>query len=328
MAVYLIDYENVHYAGWEGIEHLTKEDEVILFYSENASTIPMDLHIKVATSGARLRYIHVEKTGKNYLDFQLSALSGYLVAESGQEEFVVVSKDTGFNAIVDFWNQQDFLDKKIHFARREQIALTSSKKAVAKKAGSKKTVKQTTKKAEPKQTVKQTTKKAESKKTVKQTTKKAEPKQTVKQTTKKAEPKQTVKQTTKKAETKATAKKTDTKQAAKTKAEKTKAEKTKVEKEEPKTNASKDNNTKQKLAEKIKAEVKKPAVKKTLSAQEKSEIREAVSGLKLAPSDYTKIYRIFRESEDKQVYNTALVKGFKNQDKGNEIYKATRKLMK
>ena len=304
MAVYLIDYENVHYAGWEGIEHLTKEDEVILFYSENASTIPMDLHIKVATSGARLRYIHVEKTGKNYLDFQLSALSGYLVAESGQEEFVVVSKDTGFNAIVDFWNQQDFLDKKIHFARREQIALTSSKKAVAKKAGSK---------------------------------------QTVKQTTKKAEPKQTVKQTTKKAETKATAKKTDTKQAAKTKAaktkaaktkaektkaEKTKAEKTKVEKEEPKTNASKDNNTKQKLAEKIKAEVKKPAVKKTLSAQEKSEIREAVSGLKLAPSDYTKIYRIFRESEDKQVYNTALVKGFKNQDKGNEIYKATRKLMK
>ena len=284
MAVYLIDYENVHYAGWEGIEHLTKEDEVILFYSENASTIPMDLHIKVATSGARLRYIHVEKTGKNYLDFQLSALSGYLVAESGQEEFVVVSKDTGFNAIVDFWNQQDFLDKKIHFARREQIALTSSKKAVAKKAGSKKTVKQTTKKAEPKQTVKQTTKKAE---------------------------------------TKATAKKTDTKQAAKTK-----AEKTKVEKEEPKTNTSKDNNTKQKLAEKIKAEVKKPAVKKTLSAQEKSEIREAVSGLKLAPSDYTKIYRIFRESEDKQVYNTALVKGFKNQDKGNEIYKATRKLMK
>ena len=284
MAVYLIDYENVHYAGWEGIEHLTKEDEVILFYSENASTIPMDLHIKVATSGARLRYIHVEKTGKNYLDFQLSALSGYLVAESGQEEFVVVSKDTGFNAIVDFWNQQDFLDKKIHFARREQIALTSSKKAVAKKAGSKKTVKQTTKKAEPKQTVKQTTKKAE---------------------------------------TKATARKTDTKQAAKTK-----AEKTKVAKEEPKTNASKDNNTKQKLAEKIKAEVKKPAVKKTLSAQEKSEIREAVSGLKLAPSDYTKIYRIFRESEDKQVYNTALVKGFKNQDKGNEIYKATRKLMK
>ena len=284
MAVYLIDYENVHYAGWEGIEHLTKEDEVILFYSENASTIPMDLHIKVATSGARLRYIHVEKTGKNYLDFQLSALSGYLVAESGQEEFVVVSKDTGFNVIVDFWNQQDFLDKKIHFARREQIALTSSKKAVAKKAGSK---------------------------------------QTVKQTTKKAEPKQTVKQTTKKAETKATAKKTDTKQAAKTK-----AEKTKVEKEEPKTNTSKDNNTKQKLAEKIKAEVKKPAVKKTLSAQEKSEIREAVSGLKLAPSDYTKIYRIFRESEDKQVYNTALVKGFKNQDKGNEIYKATRKLMK
>ncbi|MDD6147506.1 MAG: PIN domain-containing protein [Lachnospiraceae bacterium] len=297
MAVYLIDYENVHYAGWEGIEHLTKEDEVILFYSENASTIPMDLHIKVATSGARLRYIHVEKTGKNYLDFQLSALSGYLVAESGQEEFVVVSKDTGFNAIVDFWNQQDFLDKKIHFARREQIALTSSKKAVAKKAGSKKTVKQTTKKAEPKQTVQQTTKKAE--------------------------PKQTVKQTTKKAETKVTARKTDTKQAAKTK-----AEKTKVEKEEPKTNASKDNNTKQKLAEKIKAEVKKPAVKKTLSAQEKSEIREAVSGLKLAPSDYTKIYRIFRESEDKQVYNTALVKGFKNQDKGNEIYKATRKLMK
>lgn len=149
MSVYLIDYENVHYAGWEGIDKLTNKDEVILFYSENASTIPMELHIKVVNSGANLRYIHVAKTAKNYLDFQLSALSGYLVAQTNQTEFVVVSKDTGFNAVVDFWNHQDFAGREVRFSRREQIAEVPA----VKKADPKKAAKQTaTKKIEIKKT--------------------------------------------------------------------------------------------------------------------------------------------------------------------------------
>lgn len=134
MSVYLIDYENVHFAGWEGIDKLTEEDQVVLFYSDNASTIPMEISIKVARSKAELQYIHVDRMAKNYLDFQLAALAGYMVATSHQTEFVIVSKDTGFEAILDFWNKQEFLKKKVHFVRREQIAEVSSKKAKAKKA--------------------------------------------------------------------------------------------------------------------------------------------------------------------------------------------------
>ena len=133
MSVYLIDYENVHFAGWEGIDKLTEEDQVVLFYSDNASTIPMEISIKVARSKAELQYIHVDRMAKNYLDFQLAALAGYMVATSHQTEFVIVSKDTGFEAILDFWNKQEFLKVKVHFVRREQIAEVSSKKAKAKK---------------------------------------------------------------------------------------------------------------------------------------------------------------------------------------------------
>lgn len=134
MSVYLIDYENVHFAGWEGIDKLTEEDQVVLFYSDNASTIPMEISIKVARSKAELQYIHVDRMAKNYLDFQLAALAGYMVATSHQTEFVIVSKDTGFEAILDFWNKQEFLKEKVHFVRREQIAEVSSKKAKVKKA--------------------------------------------------------------------------------------------------------------------------------------------------------------------------------------------------
>ena len=101
MSVYLIDYENVNFSGLEGVAALNEGDEVVLFYSDSSSTIPMNLHIDVQKSGATMRYIEIRKTAKNYLDFQLAALSGYLVGTTDQTEFIVISRDTGFDSVLD-----------------------------------------------------------------------------------------------------------------------------------------------------------------------------------------------------------------------------------
>ena len=121
MSVYLIDYENVNFSGLEGVGNLTPADEVVIFYSNAASTIPMNLHIDVQKSGARMQYIHIERTGKNYLDFQLSALSGYLVGTTDQTDFVVISRDTGFDSVLDLWNNQDFVGRTLTFRRQDSI---------------------------------------------------------------------------------------------------------------------------------------------------------------------------------------------------------------
>ncbi|MDD6448878.1 MAG: PIN domain-containing protein [Lachnospiraceae bacterium] len=308
MSVYLIDYENVHYAGWEGIDKLTNKDEVILFYSENASTIPMDLHIKVVNSGANLRYIHVAKTAKNYLDFQLSALSGYLVAQTNQTEFVVVSKDTGFNAVVDFWNHQDFAGREVRFSRREQIAEVPA----VKKADPKKAAKKT-------ETLKTEQKKTEQKKTE---PKKTEPKKTA---TKKIETKQTA---TKKIETKKTEPKKEVKQGTSNqtpvKTEEKKAEETKqVDGSRQPATQSTDN---KKAAKKAVKQVNSPKTAlPPLTSQQKAEIRAAVKPFKLPPSSYTKIYHAFKSTGDKNAYYSAIVKTFNDQKLGSLIYKATRK---
>ena len=169
MSVYLIDYENVHFGGLEGIEKLSQKDEVVLFYGDNASTIPMELHIKVASTGAKIHYIRIDRTGKNYLDFQLSAMSGYLVGTTEQTEFVVISKDTGYDAVLDLWNGQEFVGRSVHFIRRESI--DPEKRAIQKTSVKAKAKKSTTNKEksqkeqeENKTEIKETEKKKLSKK--------------------------------------------------------------------------------------------------------------------------------------------------------------------
>lgn len=39
-----------------------------------------------------------------------------------QSEFVIVSKISGFDAVLDFWNLQKMADRQLHFVRREAIA--------------------------------------------------------------------------------------------------------------------------------------------------------------------------------------------------------------
>ena len=62
MSVYLIDYENVHASGLAGVENCGIEDEIILLYGNDTSTIPMELHIQIANS--KERYSTTRSSGR------------------------------------------------------------------------------------------------------------------------------------------------------------------------------------------------------------------------------------------------------------------------
>lgn len=105
MSVFLVDFENVNSAGLVGIEKLTENDTVYIFYTPSAASLSFDAHKNIMTSAARINYISVTTGAKNALDFQLSSFLGYLAAVSRDRKFYIVSADNGYLAVRTFWEK-------------------------------------------------------------------------------------------------------------------------------------------------------------------------------------------------------------------------------
>ena len=84
MNSYLVDYENVVPGGLDGID---------------------TLNMKLNQSKSKIFYHKVDTSHKNALDFQLSSYLGWLVHENPEHNYFVVSKDTGFNALLPLWKK-------------------------------------------------------------------------------------------------------------------------------------------------------------------------------------------------------------------------------
>lgn len=106
MAIYFVDYENVHDEGLKGIAQLKSNDRVVVFYSNNIKNIPFDLHVEISKSSAEVEYIKTNKTAKNYLDFQLASYLGYCIGKGYTNEVYIISKDTGYDSVVDLWKNR------------------------------------------------------------------------------------------------------------------------------------------------------------------------------------------------------------------------------
>lgn len=106
MSIYLIDFENVGEAGFNGIEHLKKEDVIIVFYSKNTSKkISIDIFGNNINQ-AEIHFFKAEVGSKNALDFQLVSYLGFLIQKRTEnEEFCIVSKDNGYSPLAPFWKR-------------------------------------------------------------------------------------------------------------------------------------------------------------------------------------------------------------------------------
>lgn len=111
MAIYLIDYENVYIEGLNGLEQLTAEDEIVIFYTQNRCGLTFELHRRLIACRATLRLMEVtalstrKNTVKNALDLQLSMYIGYLIGSRPNEMLYIISKDTDFDLNIAFFSQ-------------------------------------------------------------------------------------------------------------------------------------------------------------------------------------------------------------------------------
>lgn len=105
MAVYLIDFENVHSGGISGVENLSADDKVYIFYTENASSLSFSSHIKLLACPAEVTYYNVDAGGKNALDFQLASFLGYLIGSGSDDCYYIISGDRGYDNVKKFWEK-------------------------------------------------------------------------------------------------------------------------------------------------------------------------------------------------------------------------------
>lgn len=135
MATYLIDYENTGVKGLYGIEKLQEDDLIVVFYGPKTGAVLFDDHVRISSAVSHVEYIKTSKTAKNYLDFQLATYLGYLIAHTGVKEYCVVSKDGGYDSVIDFWKTRG-----MSVVRRETISVEKPMKQTGRRT--KKTVKE------------------------------------------------------------------------------------------------------------------------------------------------------------------------------------------
>lgn len=111
MAIYLVDYENVYIEGLQGIERLTEEDTLHIFYTQNRCGLTFGLYeeLLACKAGIQLKEVAVSLKNsdpvKNALDLQLTMFAGYLVGARKSEQIFVVSKDKDFLLSLGFYEQ-------------------------------------------------------------------------------------------------------------------------------------------------------------------------------------------------------------------------------
>ncbi|MEQ8197224.1 MAG: PIN domain-containing protein [Clostridiaceae bacterium] len=106
MGYYFVDYENVKTDGLNGINKLEAGDKICIFYSENADTLTFGLHKRINESKATITFQKVEVGSKNALDFQLATYLGHEIASNKEDVYYIVSKDTGFNSVCNYWKRR------------------------------------------------------------------------------------------------------------------------------------------------------------------------------------------------------------------------------
>lgn len=98
---FLIDLENVKNNGLDGIEQLSEEDNVIVFYSDKADTLKIDVIQKIGEGKAHVIFIKADNGTPNSLDFQLITYLYYNLAKGAEEnQYWIISKDTGYEASI------------------------------------------------------------------------------------------------------------------------------------------------------------------------------------------------------------------------------------
>ena len=110
--IYFIDSENVGDYWITMLDAIAPEDEILVFYTRKSPYVSYAYLIRFASSLKRPVFIECSE-GNNGLDFQLTSELGYRVCEDPGREFVIVSRDNGFDAVIKYWRKRNITISRI-----------------------------------------------------------------------------------------------------------------------------------------------------------------------------------------------------------------------
>lgn len=94
----LIDYESVQPTSMAVVDH--EHFRTFVFIGANQAKVSTELAATLQRMGARAEYVRISGSGRNALDFHIAYYLGQLAAADPTGFFHVISKDTGFDPLI------------------------------------------------------------------------------------------------------------------------------------------------------------------------------------------------------------------------------------
>ena len=128
---YFIDSENVH-SLWLTLQMIiAEEDQIMVFYTDNSPNMKYEHIMDLMKLGEdRIRFIKCYQ-GHNALDFQLVTELGASIAREPECEYVIVTNDTGFDAVVKYWLREGMNISRLKGAECQKLAQRQEKAVAA-----------------------------------------------------------------------------------------------------------------------------------------------------------------------------------------------------
>jgi len=108
--IILIDYENLQVKNLDDVYCL--DADVYVFRGSTQNKLPAELIESAQKFGSRITWIKTSRQGHNALDFHIAYFVGQIVQSDPKVFFHIVSKDDGFDALIDFMKERKlFIDR-------------------------------------------------------------------------------------------------------------------------------------------------------------------------------------------------------------------------
>lgn len=107
----LIDYESVQPTSLGFVDH--EHFRTLVFIGVNQTKVPIAFAEVLQRMGPRVEYIRISGNGPNALDFHIAFYIGQLAAADPKGYFHIISKDTGFDPLVQHLKNRKILAGRV-----------------------------------------------------------------------------------------------------------------------------------------------------------------------------------------------------------------------
>ena len=124
--IILIDYENLQVRNLDDVYHL--DADIYVFRGPTQNKLPAELIESAQKFGSRITWIKTSRQGHNALDFHIAYYVGRMAEIDPKVFFHIVSKDDGFDALIDFMKERTLFIDRVESI--EEIPLVKKMKAI------------------------------------------------------------------------------------------------------------------------------------------------------------------------------------------------------